>query len=209
MARRALILCALAACSKSEAKPASHLDDYGAVPAFALQDQSDQTLTEDWLRGHVTMVDFVFTRCDTVCPALSYKMSRLDAQTKDLPGVQLLTFSVDPKYDTPAVLAAYATRFHADPARWRFVTGDYAAVQTLVEGALMTAMQDEGKTTPSGAPDIKHGGHILLIGPDLRIRGVYDSNDGDALDILPKDVERLTGTAGSAGNTSAGTAPRT
>jgi protein SCO1/2 len=190
MARHLLILCALAAC-RGDAKKTSHLDDYGVVPAFALQDQTDHALTEAWLQDHVTIVDFVFTRCDTVCPALSLKMARLDEQTKDVPGVQLLSFSVDPTFDTPAVLAAYAAHYHADPARWRFVTGAYPEVQTLVEGALMTAMEDEGTTTPSGAPDIRHGGHLLLIGPDLHIRGVYDSNDPDALAALPADVETL------------------
>jgi protein SCO1/2 len=191
MARRILIALLLVAC-RGDAKPASHLDDLGTVPAFGLRDQTDQVLTQEWLRDHVTIVDFVFTRCDTVCPALSMKMVRLGEQTKDLPGVQLLSFSVDPKYDTPAVLAEYATRYHADPARWRFVTGEYPEVRTLVEGALMTAMEDEGKTTPSGAPDIRHGGHILVIGPDLRIRGVYDSNDADALEILVDDVRTLS-----------------
>jgi hypothetical protein len=64
-------------------------------------------------------------------------------------------------------------------------------VKGLVEGALMTAMEDEGKPLPSGAPDIKHGGQILLIGPDLHIRGVYDSDDGDRLAALAADAQAL------------------
>jgi protein SCO1/2 len=189
MARWLLIGFLIAGCSTT--KRPSHLDDYGTVPAFSLRDQTGGTLTDAWLRGKITIVDFVFTRCDTVCPMLSAKMARLDEQTKDLPTVQLLSFSVDPTYDTPPVLAEYAKRWGAEPARWRFVTGEYPAVQALVEGALMTAMEDEGKTTPTGAPDIRHGGHLLLIGPDLRIRGVYDSNDDDAMKILPDDVRAL------------------
>jgi len=182
-------LLALGACKEERARPAAP-DDYGTVPGFAMHDQTGGALTQEWLAGHVTIVDFVFTRCDTICPLLTLKMARLDEQTKDLPEVRLLSFSVDPKYDTPEVLAAYAAEYKADPARWRFVTGEYDAVRTLVEGALMTAMDDAGKTA-SGAPDIRHGGHFLLVGPDLKIRGVYDSNDDARLAALARDARAL------------------
>jgi protein SCO1/2 len=119
-------------------------------------------------------------------------MSHLDEQTQDLANVHLLSFSVDPKYDTPAVLAEYATHYGAKPDRWRFVTGQYDTVQHLVEGALMSAMEDEGKPLPSGAPDIRHGGHILLVDRDLHIRGVYDSDDAERLDDLVADARTLS-----------------
>ena len=180
------VLALLAACGSSEPK----LEDYGQVPAFALKDQTGAVLDQTWLAGHVTIVDFVFTRCDTICPVLSMKMAHLDERTKDLADVRLLSFSVDPAYDTPAVLADYAKHYGADPARWRFVTGEYDAVKTLVEGALMTAMAPAG-TTESGAPDIRHGGHFLLIGPDLKIRGVYDSSEDERMAALAADAREL------------------
>ena len=184
--RLLVVLALLAACGSSEPK----LEDYGQVPAFALKDQTGAVLDQTWLAGHVTIVDFVFTRCDTICPVLSMKMAHLDERTKDLADVRLLSFSVDPAYDTPAVLAEYATHYGADPARWRFVTGEYDNVKTLVEGALMTAMDPAG-TTESGAPDIRHGGHFLLVDRDLHIRGVYDSSEEARLDALVRDARRL------------------
>jgi protein SCO1 len=184
--RLLVVLALLAACGSSEPK----LEDYGQVPAFALTDQTGAVLDQTWLAGHVTIVDFVFTRCDTICPVLSMKMAHLDERTRDLADVRLLSFSVDPAYDTPAVLAEYATRYGADPARWRFVTGEYDNVKTLVEGALMTAMDPAGMTE-SGAPDIKHGGHFLLVDRDLHIRGVYDSSEEARLDALVRDARRL------------------
>ena len=182
-----VLLIAVAGCGKSDPPP---LQDYGAIPAFALHDQTGAVLDQQWLAGHVTIVDFVFTRCDTICPVLSLKMANLDERTTDLANVRLLSFSVDPAHDTPPVLAEYAARYHADPARWRFVTGEYDAVKTLVEGALMTAMEPAG-TTASGAPDIKHGGHFLLVDKDLHIRGIYDSSEESRLDALVRDARRL------------------
>ncbi len=186
---RALVaIVALAACGK-DAPP--KLDDLGEVPVFALRDHTDAELTEAWLRDHVTIVDFVFTRCDTICPVMSLKMARLAKQTEDLPAVRLLSFSVDPAYDQPAVLATYAAQYDADPARWRFVTGDYDAVRTIAEGALMTAMEPQAGTTPSGAPDIRHGGHFLLVDQDLHIRGVYDSAVNARMELLARDARSL------------------
>jgi len=183
--RRALLLLAFAACGKDAAKP---LEDYGEVPAFALQDHTGGELTEAWLRGHTTIVDFVFTRCDTICPLMSLRMQRLGAQ---LPDVRLVSFSVDPTYDQPPVLARYAEHFDADPARWRFLTGDWDEMRTIAEGALMTAMEPTRGTLPSGAPDIRHGGHFLLVDADLHIRGVYDSSDNARLEDLVRDARRL------------------
>ena len=189
--RTALVIAVLlAAGCRDETKRRAQPDDYGTVPAFALHDQTGARLDQEWLRGHVTIVDFVFTRCDTICPLLTLKMARLDEQLADVPAVRLLSFSVDPKYDTPEVLAAYAATYKVDPARWRFVTGEYDQVLRLVEGALMTAMDDVG-TTASGAPDIRHGGHFLLVGPDLKIRGVYDSSEDARLEALAADARAL------------------
>jgi protein SCO1/2 len=174
-----------------DARPAQPaLGDYGTVPPFSLRDQAGAEVTEAWLRGRLTLVDFVFTRCDTICPVLSMKFARLDAQLRDLPDVRLLSFSVDPEHDTPEVLAPYAARHGADPARWKFVTGRYDAVRTLVEGALMTAMEAAGQA-PSGAPDIRHGGHFLLVDRELTIVGIYDSGEAARLDALVRDVRAL------------------
>lgn len=42
------------------------LERFGAVPAFKLVDESGAEVTEDALRGHPTIVDFIFTRCDSI-----------------------------------------------------------------------------------------------------------------------------------------------
>jgi protein SCO1 len=186
-----LLLFALGACGR-ERDRAPRLDDYGEVPRFVLRDQTGATLTESWLRGHVTVVNIIFTRSDTICPVLSLKMARLDEQTRDLgDAVHLLSFSVDPAYDQPAVLAEYAGHFAARPERWRFATGDYAEVRAMVEGALMTAMDPADGTTAGGAPDIKHGGHFLLVDRDLHIRGIYDSSEDARMNALALDIRRL------------------
>jgi protein SCO1/2 len=153
------------------------LNDLGMVPAFKLIDERGQPFTEDAFRHHSTIVSFVFTRCDTVCPVTSMKMATIQDQTFDVGGkVKLVSFSVDPDYDTAARLTAYAQRFKADPERWRFVTGPKAEVENLVEHGFLTSMQRE-TDRPDGIPNIAHGGYFMLVDGELHIRGMYESGD--------------------------------
>jgi len=172
------------------------LPDLGTVTPFAITDERGLPFTEDGLRGHPTIVNFVFTRCDTICPVISMKMERLQERLSDrrAESIKLVSISVDPTYDTPARLAAYAERFHARPDKWRFLTGDPDKVRSLVEGPFMNSMMSEG-LTPSGAPAISHNGYFALVDADLVIRGVYDSSDIQKLDELMRHARHLARTS--------------
>ena len=100
------------------------LPDLGSVPAFALTDELGRPFTDSAMRDNVTIVSFIFTRCDTICPVTAMKMERIQEKTFDVGvAVKLVSFSVDPTYDTPPKLAEFAKRYRANPERWRFVTG--------------------------------------------------------------------------------------
>jgi len=167
------------------------LGDYGVVPKLSLTDQTGATFTDDALRGHLTIVNFIFTRCTTACPLSSMKMSHIQDKTADVANdIKLVSFSVDPTYDTPERLAAYAKRFGAEPARWRFVTGPADAVQKLVTGTMKVAMDRDG-VQADGSPNIMHQPYFVLIDRDLHIRGYYDSTDAPRLEILLRDARDL------------------
>lgn len=168
------------------------LTDLGDVPAFSLFDEHGERFTEEALRGHPTIVGFVFTRCDSICPVMTMKMHRLQERTADRKGaaIKLLSISVDPEYDTPPRLLEYASRHQADFTRWRFLTGSAKIVQPLVEKTFMISMQRNGLTS-SGAPNIAHQPYLLLVDGDLKIRGLYDSNDLQRLEALMRDARYL------------------
>ena len=177
---------------RPEHKP---LPDLGEVPAFTLTDQTGQPFSDEALRGKVSIVSFIFTRCDTICPVISMKMARIQEKTFDLGrDIKLVSFSVDPNYDTPERLAAYAKKYGADPERWRFVTGPYDKVHSLIEGPFMTSML-RVEDRPSGVPDIQHGGYFLLMDGNLHIRGVYDSDIINQLEALMRDARYLVRTS--------------
>jgi protein SCO1/2 len=183
------------------------LDDHGALPPFRLVDHTGADLTNDSLRGHVTIVNFIFTRCDTVCPVTTAKMHTVQDRTNDEPAIKLLSISVDPAHDTVPVLAAFAARNGADDTRWRFARGDMAAIKALVEQGMSIGFDDLGAPLPSGAPNITHSGHFVLIDQDLHIRGYYDSDDWHRIENLMKHARFLTRRGPGAGRVSTPTVP--
>ena len=96
------------------------LATFNTVPAFTLTDQAGEEFRSDAaLKGKVWIADFIFTTCTGPCPRMSSQMKRVQTELKDLPGVELVSFTVDPDNDTPSALAEYAKRFAADTSRWR------------------------------------------------------------------------------------------
>jgi protein SCO1 len=166
-------------------------DDLPTVPAFSLVDERGQVFTEEALRGHPTVVDFIFTRCDNICPVMSERMHGIQEKTFDLgQRFKLLSFTVDPAYDTPAVLAEYAKQHQADDARWRFVTGPIDKLKPLIADTFMNSMKVTG-ALKSGAPEIGHTGFFVLVDANLKIRGVYDSGNLSKLDEVMRDARFL------------------
>lgn len=175
--------------------PDPTLEDFGDIGRFQLTDERGADFPDAALRGHVTIVSFLFTRCDTICPVTTAKMRSLQEKTFDVGDkVKLVSFSVDPTYDTPERLDKYAQLYKADPTRWRFVTGRPDSMHALIEGPFMTSMMREQVDTPGGAPNIAHGGYFMLVDPTGRIRGKYDSNDIHKLDELVRAARFLART---------------
>lgn len=167
---------------------AEPLPDLGALPAFTFTRHDGRAFGLQQLKGRPFVANFIFTRCPTVCPLFSQKMAALQGRTD--PGLALVSFSVDPRYDTPERLAAYARKYGADEARWSFLTGDYAQLEDTVVGGFKVSM---GRETPdeNDVLGIFHGTHFVLVDGAGHIRGYYESNDAAATEQLVRDAARL------------------
>ncbi|HEV2446914.1 MAG TPA: SCO family protein, partial [Candidatus Sulfopaludibacter sp.] len=97
------------------------------LPGFHLTDQHGRDVEPADLHGKVAAIDFIYTRCPLpdVCPRLAASFAALARRFARDPDLLLLSVTVDPDYDTTAVLADYARRWSAGP-NWRFLTGDVA-----------------------------------------------------------------------------------
>lgn len=162
--------------------------ELAALPSFELTAQSGAPFGLDQVRGHVSVANFIFTSCPSICPALTAKMSDLQRRFAGLTDVRLVSFSVDPERDTPERLREYGARYGANADRWSFVTGRTDELRRVVTEGFRVAMGDR---TPVGEHyDIAHGGHFVLIDRSGTIRGYYPS-DAEATERLVRDVHRL------------------
>jgi protein SCO1 len=170
------------------APPAPVLPVLGTVPAFRLVDQGGAPFGPERLSGRVWLADFIFTRCPTICPEMTDRMVRVQKQLGDQ--VDLVSVSVDPAYDTPERMRAFAERHQALSPRWHFLTSDGRSTEETVSRGFKIALTRDS----SDASSITHGVHVVLVDGQGRIRGYYDSTDPDALERLVTDARRLAAT---------------
>ncbi|MCB0763317.1 MAG: SCO family protein, partial [Flavobacteriales bacterium] len=137
---------------------------------FALTDQLGRTTTLEDVGDRIIVADFFFTTCATICPKMSVQLERVQEHYAKEPRLMLLSHSVTPEMDSVPVLEAYARLHNADPAKWRFLTGDRRQIYDLARRSYFAAM-DEGDGGPN---DFVHTENFVLVDPQRRIRGFYD-----------------------------------
>ena len=170
---------------------AEPLPVYGTLPPFTLTDELGRPFGSAELGGEVWVANFIFTRCPTLCPAFSAKMALVQKKTRGLGDrVHLVSFSVDPEYDTPARLREFGARYGADPTLWSFVTGPLAEVKGLVTDGLKIAM-GKNPGVDDEVASIFHGTYFVLVDRRGQIRGYVDNNSATAVQEVVEGVARL------------------
>jgi cytochrome oxidase Cu insertion factor (SCO1/SenC/PrrC family) len=151
---------------------------YGSVPGFALTERSGRAVTAGDLEGKTWIADFIFTRCAGQCPLMTAKMSELH---RSLKGVHFVSFTSDPDYDKPEVLSQYAQGYGITGGRWLFLTGDKEAINKIAQGLHFSRIDEP----------LMHSLSFVLIDPQGRVRGYYDSTDPEALKKLRRAATRV------------------
>lgn len=165
---------------------------YGTLPSFTLTERSGARVSGSDLNQGIWVADFIFTRCGGTCPIMSKSMSTLQKSLSHIPQiyppVRLVSFTVDPEWDTAERLENYADRFDADSGGWLFLRGEYEEIQELARDGFKVGVQ-QGHDDP--LEPIIHSQSLILVDPKGRIRGYYDGTDPAALRLLIADVMRL------------------
>jgi protein SCO1/2 len=153
------------------------------LPDFALTDQSNQPFLASQLHGRPAILSFIFTRCQGPCPAMTTKLSTLQPELDKK--IQLISFTVDPDHDTPAVLAEYAATHHADLTRWRFLTGPKETIYSIASELKLAAL-------PADADNpIIHSTRFILLDPAGKAHGYFDYDDAAKLADLVQQANTL------------------
>lgn len=126
--------------------------------------------------GGATIVDFVYTRCVSVCAALGSGFQQLQRRiAEEEPSgnapVRLLSVSFDPAHDGVAALGRYARELRADPDLWRFVTvRDASALDELLRAFRVVVI-------PDGFAGYEHNAALLVVDAQARLVRVFDYDE--------------------------------
>ena len=152
---------------------------------FELRERSGKNVSEADFADRVGVVSFIFTRCPLSCPRITSVMKSLQPKFAAY-NVQLVSITVDPDNDTPAVLSTYADRFGADPDRWWFLTGPKGDVLNLIRDRFKLGVEanpDAASTSEGRTEAISHSEKLAVIDHG-RVVGLYAATD-------PAEVSQL------------------
>lgn len=152
---------------------------------LTLTDQDGRSFSTDSLRGHVWVADFIFTSCPGSCPLMSHEMAELQKNTP--PRVEFVSFTVDPKIDTPNVLKQYGQNLLADFSRWHFLTGTEQQMKDAALGMKIAVQPAQGKFA------LAHSDRFLLVDGSGHVVGIFDGTKPDDVSRLAAEATRLSG----------------
>lgn len=180
-----LLLLFLSACGNEYKAIDSDMSE--TVNDFSFTTQDHETLSLEDLKGKWWIADFIFTNCTTVCLPMTYNMSQLQTMLKEEGlDVQLVSFSVDPEYDTPDVLKEYAEEYDVDFSNWSFLTNyDFQTIRELSIKSFRAPL----KAPEPGDDQVLHDTRFFLITPEGKVIKGYDGVQMESMHQIVEDLK--------------------
>ncbi|MFS0575046.1 SCO family protein [Sporosarcina sp. 179-K 3D1 HS] len=182
-----ILMIIVSACSGSGGFKADHKYE---VPAFEFTNQNGESVSLDDLKGTVWLAQFVFTNCATVCPPMMMNMAQIeeDLHKAGVEDYKIVSFSVDPKVDTPEKLKNYLEMFNVkDENRWEMLTG-------FTQEEIGELAMKSFKTVVADIPDsdqVLHGTTFALVNQEGQVVKLYSGNVDVPFEQIEKDVKAL------------------
>ena len=153
-----------------------------ALPKFEFTTSLGNPFGHSEFKNKVTVVDFIFTSCQGVCPEMTASMGGLKRKFETESRVQFVSITVDPAQDSLQVLQKYAKDVGIIDHRWKFLWAPIDDVVKLSHHGFKLAADN----LPEG-----HSSRFVLVDRSANIRGYYDSLDGVEMDKLSVGIYQL------------------
>ena len=161
------------------------------IPHAQLVDQRGQLVDLATIaRGKVLLLAFIFTRCPDrdECPLLSGKFAELQKQL-DARHFHLAEITLDPSYDSPAVLAAYAKTYGANASQWQILTGQGNEVGHLLDRFGISSLRVSDA-------NFLHNDKVFLVTPQGKVADIVQTTAFSS-GALAAQARHLAGEASS------------
>ena len=163
------------------------------VPDFTLTNQDGKRIHLHQYRGKALLLTFIYTRCPlpNYCPLMSKNFAQILTQVRSdsklSPSTHLLSISIDPEYDKPAVLRTYGLNCAGNSLpfdHWEFASSTPEQIRKVAEFFGLKYWTENGQ--------IVHELVTALIGPDGKVAKLYRGSDWQPTDVLA-DLRSLPG----------------
>jgi protein SCO1 len=170
-----------------KSKPKAGDTVYHTVPEFSFVDQNGITCTRQRMNNKITIVDYFFTTCGSICPVMKTQMKRVYQEFFQDSEIMFLSHTVDPETDSIAVLHEFANRLGIDYGKWFFVTGEKKQLYEMArKGYLLDAAEGSGDEN-----DFIHTQNFALVDKEFHLRGFYDGTDSADINRLIREIRLL------------------
>lgn len=161
------------------------------IGAFRFENQDGVWITDAEMKGKVSVVEYFFTTCKSICPIMNTQMQRIQKKYAHENDVRIFSFTVDPTIDTVAQMKRYATAHGAKAGQWHFLTGEKAALYNLARRSFFVLKPAEAQNLGDAGSDFIHTNNFVLVDQQLRIRGYYDGTSPKEVSLLQAHIAQL------------------
>jgi len=138
----------------------------GPAPKFELVNQDNIKISNDTYKGKVYVLEFFFTTCPSICPKMNQSMLLIENKFFGNPNFGIVSITIDPSHDTPAVLKQHAELLGVKSSNWNFLTGDREYIFNLANKGF-NLYAGENSNVQGG---FEHSGLFALIDKNGNIR---------------------------------------
>lgn len=181
-----IIVLVLSACSSEKFKADYKLE----IEPFAFTNQDNEEVTLEDLKGEVWLAQFVFSNCTTACGPMMVNMAQVQDKLveEDVQDYKIVSFSVDPDFDTPEVLQSYLDVFNpSDPSKWEMLTGyKKEKIAEIARKSFATLVIDE-----PGTDQVTHGTSFALVNQEGIVVKLYAGLDDVPYEEIVTDMKAL------------------
>ncbi|MEE9348894.1 MAG: SCO family protein [Flavobacteriaceae bacterium] len=178
----------------------SNLLKFEHIPEFSFTNQDNKTVSNKHIENKVTVLEFFFTSCPTICPKMNENMVKIQNVFGNNNDFSIVSISIDPERDNPKKLKKYALDKGATMKNWHFLTGDLDTIYKLSnDGFKLYAGENE-----KADGGFEHSGLFALIDKNGFIRSrtiaaggienpikFYDGLDSKQIEMLKEDIALL------------------
>jgi protein SCO1/2 len=157
------------------------------IADFKFMDQHGNEITQKNIEDKIHVANFFFTRCNSICPAMTANMRTVNKAFAQDTTVVLLSYSVTPWTDNVATLKEYAQHEGVN-GNWHLLTGKTSVIYAL---ARQSYFAEESLGYSKDSSEFLHTEHFLLVDKQKRIRGIYNGTLRLEMQGLIADIQEL------------------